>query len=652
MIDRFKALKNLDRKRLDAALMRIHGRPLLMVFFNLILLGINSLGRLKQLAKSALSWAGWNRLPAGTADRPSQLRPQPFAGRVFNRDSSVLIVCETSIAQCLRYRVAQKIEQLKILNKRCGWVDWTDYMQVSNQITVHDIIIFYRVPAYPKMLENIEYARRLGKVVIYDTDDLIFDRQILQSHYSKGSALLSKKQLKGVFKGADLYKKAISQCDYALTTTPVLKKQLEKMLAQGRVYILPNALDQHSQAASQYSIVKRPGRLNLFYGSGTRTHDEDFALIAGPLSQILQDYKQVDLIIAGYLTLPDVLQAFRSRITQIGFLELAEYLYLLRHADINLAPLKSGLFADCKSEIKWLESAALGIPTVASATSVYAEAINHGHDGYVADSPAQWLECLRSLIENKSLRLAMGEAAANTARTDYNLPAIAQKLDQILRDIKNDHISRQGFEILADERKHILLVNVLYPPKAMGGATVVVEHIVKQFKAQYQDRFHISVFTCDVDNIYAYQLSEYEYDGVTVSAVSVPVGPDVEQRGFDDNIGQLFVELLDYKQPDLIHFHCIQRLTASTLQVALQRRIPVIVSVHDAWWLSDHQFLIDEQGKAVEALPVNPVIASKSSDDLQQTLSRTRRLGAILNQADCVLAVSDSERRCANRLSC
>jgi len=41
--------------------------------------------------------------------------------------------------------------------------------------------------------------------------------------------------------------------------------------------------------------------------------------------------------------------------------------------DINLSVLKPGVISDCKSEIKWLEAAMLGIPSIVSATQTHTE---------------------------------------------------------------------------------------------------------------------------------------------------------------------------------------------------------------------------------------------------------------------------------------
>ena len=642
MIDRFKSLRKLDRRRLDSALMRIQGRPLMMTLFNLGLLGINALSNVKRFVKLALNKLKIINLDPATSSDSFNFLPETFENSTINLPLSVLIVCEVTIPQCLRYRVEQKIEQLELLGLHCKWMNWTDYFEVKNQIHFHDVVIFYRIPGYPKAMANINYATRLGKIVIYDTDDLIYDRETLTSYYNKSTGQLSNKELTAVLNGADIYKKAILACEYAITTTDTLKQSLEKLLGSGKVFILPNALDKYStQAANNAMPVKRVGEVTLFYGSGSKTHDEDFALISSTLVKLFDQYKDLRLLIVGYLTLPEKLIQYKSRITQIEFLGIEEYFHVLSHADINLAPLKSGLFADCKSEIKWLEAGVLKIPTVTSDTHVYRQAIAHSKDGYIATDADDWHAILAQLISQPALRHEVGQAAYTAAKQSYSVVKISKHFNDILININQQQILKPGVCNAPEHVKHIVIVNVLYAPIAMGGATVITENIVTKLHNDYVDQYRVSVFTCDINNIYAYQLKEYEHKGVNVTAVSVPVGPEVDSRPYDDYIKVIFEQYLDYQKPDLIHFHSIQRLTASMLQAAINKEVPFAVTVHDAWWLSDHQFLVDALGNPVDQLQTNVMVAAKTSENVSQTVNRSTRLKTLLNKADQVLAVSN-----------
>jgi len=64
----------------------------------------------------------------------------------------------------------------------------------------------------------------------------------------------------------------------------------------------------------------------------------------------------------------------------------------------GLAPLQATHFNACKSNLKWLEYSALGIPTLASNVTPYKESITHGDTGYLVDNnPEAWTEAIHNI---------------------------------------------------------------------------------------------------------------------------------------------------------------------------------------------------------------------------------------------------------------
>ena len=71
----------------------------------------------------------------------------------------------------------------------------------------------------------------------------------------------------------------------------------------------------------------------------------------------------------------------------------------LARFDINLAPLETGnVYCEAKSELKYFEAALVEVPTIASPTVPYEEAIRHGETGYLARTAEEWFECLDTLV--------------------------------------------------------------------------------------------------------------------------------------------------------------------------------------------------------------------------------------------------------------
>lgn len=83
--------------------------------------------------------------------------------------------------------------------------------------------------------------------------------------------------------------------------------------------------------------------------------------------------------------------------------------------DIGIAPLTDTRFNRGKTVTKLIEYGARGIPTVASAIGQYAEWIDHGVNGFLVESPDDWVPYLLALTDDAT-RTAMAEQARLSSR--------------------------------------------------------------------------------------------------------------------------------------------------------------------------------------------------------------------------------------------
>ena len=552
----------------------------------------------------------------------------------------VLIIAEVTIPQCLHYRVKQKVEQLEMLGCHVQWGDWSDIRALQQACYYVDIVLFYRVPGYPRILELMHHAKALRKLVIYDIDDLIFDRQQLQKKFQQTSKQLGDQDIQGILDGADLYKKAIQHACYGIASTPSLQQAMQPLLIQKKCFVLPNGLDKTISTIRDLPVVKSNDRVTIFYGSGTKTHDEDFASIAEPLTRVMQSNETVHLVLLGHLSLPASLQQFDDRIQHLPLLEFEVFLYCLKHADIAIAPLETGKFADCKSEIKWLEAACFAVPSVVTKTARYNEVIEQGKTGFMADNHEDWFTALSKLVTQASLRSSIGQAAQHFAEKQYGCEAMSVQMKQLLNDVQSLAID-DGLLTSKQNKKRLLIVNVLYPPQAIGGATTVVSQSVKKLSDDHCNEFDVSILTTELDDENPYCLREYEHEGVKVTVIKTPFHAQLETRPKDQHIFSITQKWLSQNRPDLIHFHSIQRLTGSVVEAASSLGINYLVTVHDAWWLSEHQFLLDSNDELVNYQQMNPLNQVKTADDANHAIQRSTYLSKQLHGADAIIAVSD-----------
>ena len=99
------------------------------------------------------------------------------------------------------------------------------------------------------------------------------------------------------------------------------------------------------------------------------------------------------------------------------WMDSAERYYRIVDWHIALAPLADTTFNHSKSDLRVLEAAMLGIPTIASATDSYGRFIEHGVDGLLVRKPSDWGGLLSYLVEHPEEREEMGQRARLKAAT-------------------------------------------------------------------------------------------------------------------------------------------------------------------------------------------------------------------------------------------
>ena len=651
MISRIKSifasfdLRRLDKRRIDLAMAWAQRHPMAAATYNLgnyLFLAIIRIGLsavqlskgLKYRLKRGDNAAGE---VIGEAREDHPVRPIPDEPRI-------LLLAEDSIPQCFEYRVRQKLEILDTLGWEAEWLPWSDIERVRRAVHFFDVIVLYRVPGFDAVLSIIKYANSLNKLLIYDLDDLVFDRAQLEKKFSVNRGQLSNKEYRELLTGADLYHKAMSLIPYCIASTEPLRKQVEK-IENVKGFVLPNGIS--TALASETRSVfadKEADAVVIFYGSGTKTHDADFLLITPVLLDLLAAHSEVKLVITGPVQTDPGFRKFEDRVVHIEFLEYSAYLEVLAYTDINIAPLEPGVFADCKSEIKWLEAGMLGVPSVVSGTHTYKQIIEQGETGFLADSTDEWKSTLSKLITRADLRQRVGQSAKARISGSYGHEQLGRRLREIVDQCIDQSPCVQRTDHQTVKKHRLLLVNTLYLPQAMGGATRIVKYLVDGLLSLYGDQYEVRVFTCDIWNTQPYQVREFVHQGTTVTSISVPMRPNLERSYEDDSAGEIFRRAIDYFQADIVHFHSIQRLTASMLLAAEISGVPYLVTLHDSWWISDHPFMIADNGQLLPQNVSNPLVANKYSADLNATVTRNRYLRQRLSGAAALIAVSPYQR--------
>ena len=280
------------------------------------------------------------------------------------------------------------------------------------------IIWIWRARLAPAGLRLIRDAKAAGIRVIYDIDDMCFH----PDHYTVANMDALRRpehNMEAVRKSATEIFELCSEADLELAPTVPLMKELFDRTGKPAL-VMRNTFD---HATRERSVVgrqhkKKDDLVRIGYAAGTLTHQADLASIAPALKRVLAENRQCRLVLFDAIDIAEIgdLQEVADQIEWRKRVPLAQLPDELARFDINIAPLEIGnKFCECKSELKFFESALVRVPTVASATRPFAACIANGKNGFIATSVEDWYASLGSLVRDAALRQRMGNAANRTA---------------------------------------------------------------------------------------------------------------------------------------------------------------------------------------------------------------------------------------------
>jgi glycosyltransferase involved in cell wall biosynthesis len=602
-------------------------------------------------ADAQMAKAFYRRDRREEADQVLLAAVQRAAGRLTSFDplgapvpvetpTRIVMLANCDIPQCKHYRVDQKLELFSSLGYTVDLFQLDEIGKCIESLPGAAAFLIYRQAAWPSVVRAILSAKAMAIPTIYEIDDLIFDSESYPEPVDTYGGLVDEEEYADLLFGVPLFRAAMSLCDYGLASTSILANQMKAVVAQKKVWVLPNGLDSRNETAFVQTRPTRTDDIIIFYGSGTKAHNSDFNTLAAPaLAEILEERPNVRLIIAGHLQLEKEFASVLGRTSQVEYLSnINAYWRLLQTADINLAVLNNGVLNDTKSEIKWLEAAYFGIPSVVSPTATYKEHLSDGVDVLFASSPETWKVALLKLIDSAALRQSVSSAARDKALAAYGFNANAKTLESIFSAVGGS--ARMA---VAKSKPRILLCNVFFPPQTIGGATRVVRNNIDAWIDAGLDKvYDLAIFTTDEGVQPSGRTRLDNYRGLPVFRVSTPAEVNMDWRPFNPQMAEIYGRFHDLWRPDLVHFHCVQRMTASVVDVCRMRGTPYFVTAHDAWWISDYQFLVDDRGEIVDPRPGAPKAKPPKGVTPWESQVRLARLKDLLGHAKGVLAVSDA----------
>lgn len=184
----------------------------------------------------------------------------------------------------------------------------------------------------------------------------------------------------------------------------------------------------------------------------------------------------------------------------------------------------------------------------------------------------------------------------------------------------------------------VMIVNVHFAPESFGGATLVAEETA----VRLADAGHEVVVVCATGNRALSHGEMRRYEALEVPVIAIRhSGEHTIEGEYDDPVAAArFRQILNTVRPDVVHFHAIQMLGVSLVEAAQQAGIPTVVTLHDAWWLCERQFMVRPDGRYCGQIAIDPDVCSTCVDVPSRSLQRQQRSLRILSDCSRVLTPS------------
>jgi glycosyltransferase involved in cell wall biosynthesis len=355
-------------------------------------------------------------------DTSKQMQACCFLGK---RSFDVIYVIACHDGESKRYRARNLAECLNELGYTAAAISDSDAAAFMQSGVPVKVLVLFRSGDTQPARELMGYCRERRIAIAFDVDDLIFEPECVEFvRVVNGFSAPERTEYLG---GVEQYRKILMSADFVTCPTRFLAERIERL--GKRAAVIPNSLNRRQIDTAQ-RLQARPKTRNaavrIGYFSGSNTHQVDFAACEDALLSLMERRSDFRFVVAGILDLGPRWDRFQDRIERHPYMPYEKMLEVLASTDVNLAPLEVGNpYCEGKSQLKIFEAGLVGVPTVASPTASYQEAIDHGVDGFLASNRAEWLDYLERLIVDPESRWRLGENARERALRQFGPNAAA-----------------------------------------------------------------------------------------------------------------------------------------------------------------------------------------------------------------------------------
>jgi glycosyltransferase involved in cell wall biosynthesis len=264
-------------------------------------------------------------------------------------------------------------------------------------------------------LRRIAELQAAGVTVLYEIDDDL--RGVAAEPGHEFAAKFPPQRIRA-------HEAAIRACDGVICSTPVLAERLAA-LNDNRI-VCTNGIDLDRYP---YPVPERDS-VTIGWAGGTG-HERAMRPWLRAVADVLEARPLARFRSVGQPFGRELAERFGpERASAVPFTALDTYPAAMAAFDVALAPAAPSPFFAAKSDLRFLEAAALGLPVVAD-PAVYAT-VEHGRTGLHAATADEAREHLLALVDDARLRRDLGSAARAYVERERAMPVAARQWERAL----------------------------------------------------------------------------------------------------------------------------------------------------------------------------------------------------------------------------
>jgi glycosyltransferase involved in cell wall biosynthesis len=254
----------------------------------------------------------------------------------------------------------------------------------------------------------------LAKGLVYDVEDNIFVEK--SNDLNKFAKLL---------KGAGKTKVLVAGADHVITSSPFLNDYCLGINEKKQCTFVSSSVN-----GQRYVKADRDTNEVLVIGwTGTFTSVRFLDMLRPALKKLAENRKFKLLVIGNFdYDFPEMnLEVIRWTKEK----EIED----LQKIDIGVYPLPEEDWVLGKSGLKVIQYMAMSLPTVSTNYGTAMEIIDHGQNGFLANTESEWIERMTELIDDAALRSRLGVNARKTVDSKYSTDVIGHQYLSVLNQV-------------------------------------------------------------------------------------------------------------------------------------------------------------------------------------------------------------------------